>query len=150
MYRLTEYVMENNKTIIINEIENVMTLYKGYDYKDIAAECSEMLSVKYPNILHEEAYNGFACPRAWWDWYNRYTPVAAFQTWYNGSTKEVSGFYTGEEVEGFIEKHESSGTFATLHVFHDMEEAEKEYNSLLWYTDHNGNKFEDFEQSIGE
>ena len=44
------------------------------------------------------------------------TPYCAFQSWQNGET-QFSGIYTGGEVEGFIEGHNESGTFATLHVF---------------------------------
>jgi hypothetical protein len=56
--------------------------------------------------------------------------VAAFQTWRNGSV-QVSGFYSGEEVFDFIEKHDNSGTFATLHTFTCMKKAEAMYNSFL-------------------
>lgn len=57
--------------------------------------------------------------------------VAAFQTWRNGNDIEVSGFYTGEEVSDFIESHYNSGTFATLHTFTDLAQAESMYEDFL-------------------
>ena len=57
--------------------------------------------------------------------------VAAFQTWRNGSV-QVSGFYSGEEVEAFIEKHETSNTFATLHTFTDLKKAVDMYESFMY------------------
>jgi hypothetical protein len=57
--------------------------------------------------------------------------VAAFQTWRNGSEIQVSGFYEGQEVSDFIEKHETSNTFATLHTFTDMSQAEDMYEGFM-------------------
>jgi hypothetical protein len=59
--------------------------------------------------------------------------VVAFQTWRNGSEIQVSGFYSGDEVSDFIEKSETSGTFATLHTFTDLEEGLKCYEDWLEY-----------------
>ena len=57
--------------------------------------------------------------------------VAAFQTWRNGNTIQVSGLYIGDEVDDFIEKHENSGTFATLHTFTDEKFASHMYEMYL-------------------
>jgi len=57
--------------------------------------------------------------------------VAAFQTWRNGSEIQVSGLYTGQEVDDFIEKHENSGTFATLHTFTNLQQGVAMYEGFL-------------------
>ena len=57
--------------------------------------------------------------------------VAAFQTWRNGSLIQVSGLYTGDEVDDFIEKHRSGNTFATLHTFQDLNFASQMYEMYL-------------------
>ena len=57
---------------------------------------------------------------------NKSAIVAAFQTWDGG--RSVSGFHT-EDVWDFIQDSKSS--FATLHTFNCITEAEKAYNSAL-------------------
>lgn len=57
--------------------------------------------------------------------------VAAFQTWRNGNSIQVSGFYQGPEINDFIESHYNSGTFATLHTFTDLAQAESMYEDFL-------------------
>jgi len=57
--------------------------------------------------------------------------LAAFQTWRNGSKIQVSAFYEGDEVSDFIEKHRNSGTFATLHTFTNMAQADAMYEGFL-------------------
>ena len=59
------------------------------------------------------------------------TVVAAFQTWRNGNNIQVSGLYTGDEVSDFIEKHNTSGTFATLHTFTNMAQARAMYEGFV-------------------
>ena len=89
------------------------------------------------------------------------TYVAVFATWSGGISRLVIG---EEETSRFIEDYISSNSFARLHVFTDLEEANKEYDmywddvygeyqdSGYWYIDANGNKSHtwDFEESIGE
>jgi hypothetical protein len=88
---------------------------------------------------------------------------AAFQTWSGGISRFVEGY---EEVNAFIDS--ARGSFAKLHLFIDRETADKEYSSEVdrvygpsrklsdniiegyWYDDGSGNKYEDYEQSIGE
>ena len=58
---------------------------------------------------------------------NNNTPVAAFQTWSNGGI-QTSGMCIAsrdgqEAVDAFIERHNESGTFATLHTFTCEDEA---------------------------
>ena len=38
----------------------------------------------------------------------------AFESWTNGST-QVSSLYKGDEAQDFVQRHNDSGTFATLH-----------------------------------
>jgi hypothetical protein len=51
--------------------------------------------------------------------------VAAYQTWYGGMSRLV----TGDEVNDFI--NASSGSFANLYCYSDLEDAERDYNSDL-------------------
>lgn len=54
--------------IIDLAVERVEERFEFQDYKDFAAEVSDeliMLTDELPGI----AYDGAACPRAWWDWY---------------------------------------------------------------------------------
>ncbi len=57
---------------------------------------------------------------------NNLIPIAAFQTWENGGTQISSLVIGEEEVSRFIE--DSKDSFARLHVFTDLEEAEKAYD----------------------
>lgn len=57
--------------------------------------------------------------------------VAAFQTWRNGNSIQVSGFYSGDEISDFIEKSETSGTFATLHTFTNLQQGVAMYEKFL-------------------
>ncbi len=51
--------------------------------------------------------------------------VAAYQTWYGGMSRLV----TGDEVNDFI--NASSGSFANLYCYSDLEDAERDYNRDL-------------------
>ena len=62
----------------------------------------------------------------------------AFQSWHNGSVQTSSVHYSnrfyqnGEsEFSAFVDKHERSNTFATLHICNSVEEWDEVYRYLF-------------------
>lgn len=51
---------------------------EGLDYKDFASEMSDKLSMGHIN-LPSEAFDGGACPRAWWEWYGSLPDLEEFE-----------------------------------------------------------------------
>ena len=61
----------------------------------------------------------------------------AFQSWDNGGIQTSSVYYSNRfhdgvsEFNSFVEKHETSNTFATLHICNNMEEWDAAYEELF-------------------
>lgn len=53
--------------------------------------------------------------------------IFAFQSWANGNEFQKSALHEGQEALNFITRHEESGTFAALHTFNNLEDAEAAY-----------------------
>jgi hypothetical protein len=109
-------------------------------YRGMRAGEGNKIFVQFtPDELYVEAYDVFTCldwnecDEIWekvMDKIREVEPkVYAFESWDNGGI-QVSGFYEGWEAERFIESHESSGTYAYLHVYNNKEEAEMTYLEL--------------------
>lgn len=57
----------------------------------------------------------------------------AFESWQNGNKYQTSALYVGVEALSFIESHNQSNTFASLHVYESEQEAIEAMNYYMQF-----------------